>query len=155
MTLALTCLNSSSASAILPWPISANNQSIVPRHETFHRNSRALSSLISASWAQLTFSPENVRSFLKDIVADQSWDLGKIVALKPVTSTVIYGSIALAGFLALSVILCVVSCSNCCTKRSDRVSGVSNQTFSIPSITGRENHDKNGSVPNRASPFSF
>lgn len=121
MKLQDNCLTSPWTEIVTPSSI-ADNQSIIPIHSTYHRSNRAPSSLISSSWAQLTFSQEDVRSFLKEITSDQSWDVSTIVALKPVMSTVIYSSVALTIFVVLSFLLCLVSCSNCCTKRSAPVS---------------------------------
>ncbi len=121
MDLELTCFNISSS---LP-PIPTNdNLTAIPSHLYYNPNGKAISQLISSLLARSIFSIYDVRSFLEEVTSDniETWDVSTIVKIKPVTSTIIYLSITLALFIVLSVIFCIISCTNCCRREPVEVS---------------------------------
>jgi hypothetical protein len=121
MALELTCLNASLALPLIP---SMNNMTNIPSHSHYNPNGNSISQKISSSLARSTFSTADVESLLKMVTSDdtKSWDASSIVSLKPVKSAVIYTSVTLALFIILSVIFYIISCSNCCKRKSAKVS---------------------------------
>ncbi|CAF4454717.1 unnamed protein product [Rotaria socialis] len=112
MDLILTCLNISSSLPTIPTINSVKN---TPSHSYYNPNGKFIFQLISSSLARSTFSIADVRSFLELFTSNDihSLDTSAIAKLKPVTSTIVYTSVALALFVVLSVIFCIISCRNC------------------------------------------
>jgi hypothetical protein len=121
MALDLTCFN---VSFPLPTIPTINNVTNIPSHSYYNPNGKAISQLISSSLARTTFSIADVQSFLKMVTSDDSelWDVSTIVKIKPMTSTIIYSSVALTLFILLSLLFCIISCTNCCKRESLDVS---------------------------------
>ncbi len=119
--LTLRCFNISSSLPPIP---TNNNLTTIPSHLYYNPNGKAISQLISSLLARSTFSIYDVQSFLKQVTSDniETWDVSAIVKIKPVTSTIIYLSITLALFIVLSVIFCIISCTNCCKREPVEVS---------------------------------
>ncbi|CAF2063994.1 unnamed protein product [Rotaria magnacalcarata] len=115
MDLVLTCLNISSSLPTIPIIDSLTN---TPSHSYYNPNGKPIFQLISSSLTQSTFSIADVRSFLELFTSNDShsFDTSAIIKLKPVTSTIVYTSVALALFIVLSVIFCIISCRNCCKR---------------------------------------
>ncbi|CAF2122751.1 unnamed protein product [Rotaria magnacalcarata] len=115
MDLELTCLN---VSASLPTIPTINNVTNIYSHSYYNPNGKSIFQLISSALTRSTFSTADVQSFLKLITSGdiKSLDVSSIVKLKPVTSIIIYTSVALALCVVLSVIFCIISCSNCCKR---------------------------------------
>ena len=110
MALNLTCLDKNSSLPDIPTDIS--NLSVVANHLNYDSNGKALSQRISSALTRSIFSNSDIESFIKEITdsSGKTWDVSSIVGLKPVTSIIIYSSIALALFLILSLTFCITTC---------------------------------------------
>lgn len=120
MDLILTCLNVSFSLPVIPI---INNVTNVQNHSHYNPNGKAIFQLISSKLTSSIFSMTDVQSLLTLVTSNktQSWDVSTIVALKPVTSSIVYASVALVIFMSLSLIFCIVSRQNCCKASSYQV----------------------------------
>lgn len=108
----ITCFNDSST---LPTIVSSINSTNITEHLSYNRNGRSAYQLIGSSIFRAGFSIDEYHDVVGKILdSTVTLDVLGIVNLKPIKSTIIYTSIALALFLAFSLILCIRSCCPCC-----------------------------------------
>ncbi|CAF1137076.1 unnamed protein product [Adineta ricciae] len=117
MALNLTCLNVTVPLPIIPI---GNNLTISPTHSNYDPYGKAISQLISSSLARSTFSTADIESILNTLTSDDtnSLNLPALTSMKPIKSTIIYGSVTLFLFLILSLVFYCISCTNCCQAKS-------------------------------------
>ncbi|CAF0996212.1 unnamed protein product [Rotaria sp. Silwood1] len=109
MAMDLTCLSIHPPLPTVPIITNDSNRIV---HPTYKPISGSISQMISASMARSTFSIHDVRSLLKRFFKQNfnSWNFSEITKTKPIPSAIIYTSIALALFLILSIMFCILSC---------------------------------------------
>lgn len=115
MPVNLTCLDAYPPLPVIP-TLANNSIATTANHPNYKPGSGGLAQTISSSIIDSVFSIEDVRALLKRLFSNDINSLNnysEITKTKPMPTIILYTSIALALFLILSLMFCIVSCVSC------------------------------------------
>ncbi|CAF0805654.1 unnamed protein product [Adineta ricciae] len=115
MPINLTCLDAYPPLPVIPTLVN-NSIAATTTHLSYKPGAGGLAQTISSSIIDSVFSIDDVRALLKRLFSNDINSLNnysEISQTKPMPTIILYTSIALALFLILSLMFCIVSCVSC------------------------------------------
>ena len=141
MPVNLTCLDAYPALPVIP-TLANNSTATTTTHLSYKPGAGGLAQTISSSIIDSVFSIDDVRALLKKLFSNDINSLNNYSAIsqtKPMPTIILYTSIALALFLILSLMFCIVSCVRC-GKRTTYVWNLYSTTWNQISLFSLQKH---------------